>query len=719
LWFAQFFCELLLQVGLAPVDEMDQELLKIVADDRDKLQKLHKRFSKKIPSRASQARAGFASTATATGRRNERYRNHNNINNNKSWMTSTFQESLSYFPGYQEFFFIFLYSVNSYNFGIHLLHQVVEKMSGMISNHSLSGLEKRMLELALLGRFLGFLVFSPNWQEEGIDLNKLKPCICSLDYGLNLLESVGLPLPKIVQEAWDGGYIFLTIPWVTELLKMSKWDSISQSSMNYRQILANLRLVQSYTSQPSPEEIMGGGSHLQLLSFHLETFFNDTFSLPKLTSLPDATIARNSRTNPDSLDNQKIGLSTAAIYASSPHMENLCDMITNMTKKKTRHEIKRKLRPSIVTTAVGTEAQSYLGAELPREKVMSPLSKTACKGSPLDKSAYGKKIHAQNKLMEGFFHQHRDLKEICDFAVDQTLKTLLVEEIHVFVVQAAHELNIGIQSTETEIEEMEIRAFQSSRDLLRNKLTTKLTKSLELFCHHDMQTRVIDVAIQLSTVRGMESSQPIVRGLISSSTKIVLKDPENNKNAPNGKKEETKTEIDHAIEAATSSIRNLQNDLCKVDDAKTNTRLIEEALACVETLTKSVLIPRENLLREFFDCILDLEAIAESIINQVLEFDTPELWITFCAFFRLLEHLARISGYWRSRISNLFGEDFFIFIKNSKLPSPSERKIMLEQLTRSATDKNEFSGAGKGIKNDRTESIYTGIMEPVAIQFSE
>jgi hypothetical protein len=36
MWFAQFFCELLLQVGLAPVQETDQELLNIA--DRDKLQ---------------------------------------------------------------------------------------------------------------------------------------------------------------------------------------------------------------------------------------------------------------------------------------------------------------------------------------------------------------------------------------------------------------------------------------------------------------------------------------------------------------------------------------------------------------------------------------------------------------------------------------------------------------------------------------------------------
>ncbi len=36
MWFAQFYCDLLLQVGLAPVQETDQELLNIT--DQDKLQ---------------------------------------------------------------------------------------------------------------------------------------------------------------------------------------------------------------------------------------------------------------------------------------------------------------------------------------------------------------------------------------------------------------------------------------------------------------------------------------------------------------------------------------------------------------------------------------------------------------------------------------------------------------------------------------------------------
>jgi hypothetical protein len=681
LWFAQFFCELLLQVGLAPVEEMDQELLQIVADDRDKLQKLHKRFFKKNPSRSSQTRAGFGSSSTITGRRNERYRNFNDSNSNEIKLSTipAFQEALSYFPGYQEFFFIFLYSVNSYNFGMHLLHQVVKKTSGLVSNHSLSGLEKRTLDLELLARFLGFLIFSPNWHVENIDLNKLKPCIHSLDHGLDLLEAIGLPLSKLIKESWDGGYTFLIIPWVTELLKMSKWDSISQSSMNFRQILANLRFVQSFASRSSSEEYTACGSNMQQVSFHLETFFNEIFSLPKLTSLPDATLVLLSHANPHSLDNHKIGLSKAAICASSPHMEDLCDMIM-ISKNSIRRETKsssikpKKLKPSMVSTIVGMEARSYLGVESPRGRVATPMSNANRKDALVDGSLHGKEVHAKNKLTDGFFHQHRDLKEICDFVVQQTLKTLLVDEIRTFVMKACEEFSIGIQSTETEIEEMQVRAFELAQEFLRNKLTNKLRKSLELFCQTGIQQKVIDVATNLSTDRAMETSHVIVRDLISSSTKTVLKKSESTTTSLDYNSEKTKNSIDEATESATASIRNLIKKYSTISGCNSNIKHIEEALDRVECVTKSVLIPRENVLRDFFECVLGLDQIAESVVDRAVQSSTQESWATLCIFFRLLEQLARISGFWRNRMHSLLGDDLINLISDCKCLSLSEKK---------------------------------------------
>jgi hypothetical protein len=724
LWFAQFFCELLLQVGLAPVEEMDQELLQIVADDRDKLQKLHKRFFKRTPSRSSQPRIGFGSTSTSTSRKNERYRNNKSANSNeiKPSKISAFQEALLCFPGYQEFFFIFIYSVNSYNFGIHLLHQTVKRTSKMVSNHSLSGLEKRILDLGLLARFLGFLIFSPNWHEDNINLNKLKPCLHSLDHGLDLLAAVGLPLSKLVQESWNGEYIFQTIPWVTELLKMSKWDSISQSSMNFRQILSNLRFVQSFASRSGSEKHSIRGSNMQQVSFHLETFFNEVFSLPKLTSLPNATLIRVAHSNPQALDNQKIGLSKAAIYSSSPHMEDLCDMILMSNKSICRH-IKtpatkpKKLKPSMVSTIVGIEARSSLGVESPREDNLPHLGNSNEKETIVDNARQGKKFHAKNKLKEGFFHQHRDLKEICDFVVQKTLETLSEDEIRTFVIEASNELSIGSQSTETEIEEMQVRAFQLSQEFLRNKLSNNLLKSLELFCRNGTQQRVLDVATNLSTDRGMEDSHPIVRDLISSSTTTFLKQSEKSTTTIdcNTGTENTKTDVDQETESAAASIRNLMKNYSKVSDCDSNIKYIEEALDRVMLVTKSVLIPSEIVLRDFFECVIGLDPIAELVVDRAVKYRTTKSWVALCAFFSLLGQLAMISGYWRNRINILFGDDLVGLLSNCKDSTSSEKVELLEKLEQSSLKRRKSSSITS--ESDQVESKYRGLIEPVRIKF--
>lgn len=46
LWFVNFFCDLLLQIGLTPISETDSEVLKQIGDKK-RLQKLHIRFTSK------------------------------------------------------------------------------------------------------------------------------------------------------------------------------------------------------------------------------------------------------------------------------------------------------------------------------------------------------------------------------------------------------------------------------------------------------------------------------------------------------------------------------------------------------------------------------------------------------------------------------------------------------------------------------------------------
>ena len=315
--------------------------------------------------------------------------------------------------------------------------------------------------------------------------------------------------------------------------------------------------------------------------------------------------------------------------------------------------------------------------------------------------------------MEGFFHQHRDLKEICDFTVDQTLKTLSAEEINGFVLQAFEERSIGAQATETEIEEMQFRAIQLSREFIQNKLRINLEKSFELFGPPNKSNRVIAVATNLSIDRGMNSSQVVVRGLILSCTKNLTKDLETEKakNLKN-KSDETKA-MEQAFETATSQFKNLQNNFHSLNDSSI-TELMQDALDCVEIVTKLVLIPSEYLLRDFFECILGLDWITESIIQKFLQSDTTESWVMLYTLFRLLSQLSLISGYWSSNISTFFGEGFIDFLSKSKSPSLCEREVLREKLA--LFTKGRRSSCVTSKENEH-QSVYEGVIKPVAIQF--
>ena len=70
---------------------------------------------------------------------------------------SPMDEARPFFPGYQEFFFLFLHEL-PFNFGIHLRGRMVYILNDLLSNLSLDNLEQKVVKLQLLARFLGFLI---------------------------------------------------------------------------------------------------------------------------------------------------------------------------------------------------------------------------------------------------------------------------------------------------------------------------------------------------------------------------------------------------------------------------------------------------------------------------------------------------------------------------------------------------------------------------------
>ena len=195
LWFVNFFCDLLCQIGLVPITETDTEVLKQIGDKK-RLQKLHMRFTSK-------------SGQTNKSSRKLRIDQKGQSSNANNTPEQSFTER-----GHQEFFFLFLQAGDSYKFNIHMKRRLAQMITEMSAVNDTKGLCEHISKTQMLAKFLGMLVFSPNWnvsscsvQAEVEDTTNLAP--------INIKECIEI--------AWKQMRLVVVIPWVVQYLRMMKW----------------------------------------------------------------------------------------------------------------------------------------------------------------------------------------------------------------------------------------------------------------------------------------------------------------------------------------------------------------------------------------------------------------------------------------------------------------------------------------------------------------
>lgn len=213
-WFAEFFTEMLIQLGNVPIQETDTEVLKIA--DKERLNALHRRFSTKTGSKKTPTQK------LSISQKNDE---------------SPFKAAQRYFTHHQEFFYLFVTSADSHTFTVHLRAALV----GISRQQLLGSLTVGLDTLCILGRFLGMIVFSSNWKQPLEDPNERLQHDFALD-GLHLLGSCGLLLPNLLKSPTLHSTFF-----AMELLSMAKWDYLAHLSPTYCQTARILRSIQHQT----------------------------------------------------------------------------------------------------------------------------------------------------------------------------------------------------------------------------------------------------------------------------------------------------------------------------------------------------------------------------------------------------------------------------------------------------------------------------------------
>jgi len=198
LWFVNFFCDLLCQIGNTPISETDSEVLKQIGDKK-RLQKLHMRFTSK-------------SGQTNKSSRKLRIDQKGTSSNIKTTPDQSFA------IGHQEFFFIFLQAGDSYKFNVHMKRRLARLITEMSAVNETKGLCEHISKTQMLAKFLGMLVFSPNWDMSVNTPNSV------IDHNNNsAVNSFPIDVKKCIVTAWKQYRLVVVIPWAVQYLRMMRW----------------------------------------------------------------------------------------------------------------------------------------------------------------------------------------------------------------------------------------------------------------------------------------------------------------------------------------------------------------------------------------------------------------------------------------------------------------------------------------------------------------
>ena len=151
----------------------------------------------------------------------------------------------------------------------------------------------------------------------------------------------------------------------------------------------------------------------------------------------------------------------------------------------------RKLRPSTID-------QDQIAQGL-----NSPTAYSA--KSPFDLLPPSKSDRFLAKLGDSFFHQHADLKTICEFSINQTLSFV---ESHA-KAECFKDVNSSEEASEEQLAYLQASFSKSLSDFLSNQLKEQ-TRGVLLALRPSLESKVIDVAVLLSHSAGTASGASMI-----------------------------------------------------------------------------------------------------------------------------------------------------------------------------------------------------------------
>ena len=270
-----------------------------------------------------------------------------------------------------------------------------------------------------------------------------------------------------------------------------------------------------------------------LVAFQLDTFFRDVVGLSPsenlaVLTLPERELIRSTDStistvsaNLVSMDNLPLWFSKAFLIASIPQLKDLCELLRDLAQNNGRMAVTssaKKVRPHTVRKI--SFSGSFSGDS------MSPFSGTHA-GTP------SHKIGIKERLVDAFFHQHKDLQQLCEVVADRAIKNFTETSAQMIspifkngATSFEDYLNksprMNLEEYKKLLKSLELKANEEATTLMSNDFDRIIRGALHLLSPPETKPKVVEVASTLAINHATQKGKNAIRSTIAEEKKKLV-----------------------------------------------------------------------------------------------------------------------------------------------------------------------------------------------------
>ena len=393
---------------------------------------------------------------------------------------------------------------------------------------------------------------------------------------------------------------------LTFSIEHSNRDTISRRFQYYTNTFALLWDIKHHCF---PYQIIGHSvyrTNMMQVSLQLEYLFRDVVGLTSSHRLPIVKPPTRKSEVSDAtglipIDDLPLWFSQHSSSSLIPHLKDLYELLKDLIQnnEKLANSAPKKVRPDTISN-VGSK-ESRLVSKIIISGQMSPWS---IKRSRTPSENVGIK----ERLVDSFFHQHKDLQQLCEIVVDRAIKNFAHSASHACILplfknEAASFEEFFSRSPRMILEEytklldtLDSNAVETATALMRDHFDRTITGTLHLLAPPETHSKVVEIASSLAVSHAFQQGRNIIHSTIHQEKKkfveeFIRKEKKFVAGVPlNASKRDRSVEGDiiqsgnsfHYLAALTTSLRLLQST--DTDDSADVDKLKEEAGKSLEHL---------------------------------------------------------------------------------------------------------------------------------------